>query len=76
MDVLGESFQLKGMMHCVCHNFTVALKKHNEWVHIDDFCVSVRSFLLIEHLFNSFSIGCASLKGSPFCRKDLKLAWR
>ena len=35
VDVLGESYQLKGMVRCASHHFTVALKKkHTEWVYI------------------------------------------
>ena len=57
MDVLGQTYELKGMVHCVSHHFTIAIKTDTEWIYIDDMCVSVRSFTSIQDLLNSYPNG-------------------
>ena len=60
MNALGEYYVLEGMVRCISHHFTVALKDDTSWVNIDDMCVSVRSYasfqaLLYEHFNGWFS---------------------
>jgi len=57
MDVLGEGYELKGMVHCISHHFTIAVNNHSEWIYIDDLCVSVRRFSSIQDLLNSYPNG-------------------
>ena len=57
MDVLGEGYELKGMVCCVSHHFTIAVNNHSEWIYIDDLCVSVRSFSSIQDLLNGYPNG-------------------
>ena len=44
LDILAQSYELKGMVRCASHHFTKAINNHIEWICIDDLCVSVRSF--------------------------------
>lgn len=57
MDVLGEGYELKGMVRCISHNFTIAVNNYSEWIYIDDLCVSVRRFSSIQDLLNSYPNG-------------------
>lgn len=57
IDVLGQSYELKGMVRCASHHFTVAINNHTEWIYIDDLCVSVRSFTSIQDLLNNYPNG-------------------
>ena len=50
LDILAQSFELKGMVRCASHHFTKATNNHTEWICIDDLCVSVRSFTSIQDL--------------------------
>ena len=43
MDILAQSYEMKGMVRCASHHFTVAINNHTEWICADDLCVSVRS---------------------------------
>ena len=52
MNVLGEYYVLKGMVRCISHHFTVALKDDTSWVYIDDMCVAVRSYTSFEALLH------------------------
>lgn len=36
MDVLGEGYELKGMVCCISHHFTIAVNNHSEWIYIDE----------------------------------------
>ena len=36
MDMLGQNYELKGMVQCVIHPFTVAIKDGTPWVYVDD----------------------------------------
>ena len=38
MDMLGQNYVLKGMVQCVSHHITVALKDGTPWVYVDDMC--------------------------------------
>jgi len=39
MDVLGQSYELKGMVRCASYHFTVAINNHTEWIYILMICV-------------------------------------
>ena len=58
MDVLGEDYELKGMVRCISHHFTIAVNNYSEWIYIDDLCVSVRRFSSVQDLLNSYPNGC------------------
>ena len=58
MDVLGESYVLKGMVRSLSDHFTVALKDDTCWVYIDDMCVSVRRYISLQDLLHHHSNGC------------------
>ena len=36
MDMLGQNYVLKGMVQCVSHHITVAIKDGTPWVYVDD----------------------------------------
>ena len=57
MDVLGQNYVLKGMVRCINHHFTVAIKDDIYWVYIDDMCVSVRSYTSFQDLLHSHCNG-------------------
>ena len=40
MDMLGQNYELKGMVQYVSHHFTVAIKVGTPWVYVDDMCDS------------------------------------
>ena len=42
MDMLGQNYVLKGMVQCVSHHITVAIKDGTPWVYVDDMCDSVK----------------------------------
>ena len=44
MDVLGQNYVLKGMVRCLNHHFTVAIKDDSLWVYIDGMCSSVKNY--------------------------------
>ena len=52
INVLGEYYVLKGMVRCINHHFTVALKDDTSWVYIDDMCVAVRNYTSFEALLH------------------------
>ena len=56
-DVLGEGYELKGMVRCISHHFKIAVNNHSEWIYIDDLCVWVRRFSSIQDLLNSYPNG-------------------
>jgi len=57
MDVLGQSYELKGMVRCASHHLTVATNNHTEWIYTDDLRVLVRSFTSIQDLLNNYPNG-------------------
>ena len=57
MYSVGEGYELKGMVRCLSHHFTIARNNHSEWIYIDDLCVSVISFSSIQDLLNSYPNG-------------------
>ena len=75
MDVLGQSYELKGMVRCASHHFTVAINNHSEWIYIDDLCVSVRSFTSIQDLLDNYPndwFFAVFEKSSPTLETDLQ----
>ena len=50
MDILDQSYELKGMLYCASHHFTETINNHTEWLCIYDLCVSVRSFTSVQDL--------------------------
>ena len=36
LDILAQSYELKGMVRCASHHFTKAINNHTEWICIDD----------------------------------------
>ena len=68
MDVLGEGYELKGMVRCISHHFTIAVNNYSEWIYIDDLCVSVRRFSSVQDLLNSYPNGCFfAIFGKSLC---------
>lgn len=57
MDVLGQNYVLKGMVRCLNHHFTVAIKDDSLWVYIDDMCSSVRNYTSCHDLLHSHPKG-------------------
>ena len=41
LDILAQSFELKGMVRCASHHFTKAINNRTEWIGIDGVCVCV-----------------------------------
>ena len=37
LDILAQSYELKGMVNCASYHFTVAINNHTEWI-----CIEVR----------------------------------
>ena len=40
LDILAQSYELKGMVRCASHHFTKAINNHTEWICIDVLFVS------------------------------------
>lgn len=40
IDLLGKRYRLEGMVQCMNHHFTVAIKDGFYWIYIDDMCFS------------------------------------
>ena len=40
LDILAQSYELKGMVRCASHHFTKGINNQTEWICIDDLCVS------------------------------------
>ena len=57
IDVLGERYGLAGMVRCMNHHFTVAIKDGFYWIYIDDMCVSVRHYNSFEDLLHQHPNG-------------------
>ena len=53
MDILGQNYVLKGMVQCVSHHITVAIKVGPPWVNVDDMCDSVKNSTSCQELFHS-----------------------
>ena len=51
LDILAQSYELKGMVRCASHHFTKTINNHTEWICIDDFVSVSQKF----H-FNSGSV--------------------
>lgn len=62
MDMLGQNYVLKGMVQCVSHHFTVAIKNGTHWVCVDDMCDSVRNYTSCQNLLHSNPKGCFFLQ--------------
>ena len=50
MDILAQSYELKGMVCCASHHFTDTINNQTEWLCIYDLCESVRSFDSVQDL--------------------------
>ena len=53
MDMLGQNYVLKGMVQCVSHHITVAIKDGTPWVYVDDMCDSVKNYTSCQDFFHS-----------------------
>ena len=53
MDMLGQNYVWKGMVQCVSHHFTVAIKVGTPWVYVDDMCDSVKNYTSCQDFFHS-----------------------
>ena len=53
MDMLGQNYVLKGMVQCVSHHITVAIKDGTPWRYVDDMCDSVKNYTSCQDLFHS-----------------------
>jgi len=53
MDVFGQNYVLKGIVRCLNHHFTVAIKDDSLWVYIDDMCSSVRNYTSCHDLLHT-----------------------
>ena len=51
--MLGQTYVLKGMVQCVSHHFTVAIKDGTHWVYVDDMCDSVKNYTSCQDLLHS-----------------------
>lgn len=45
------------MVCCVSYYFIVVINNYIEWIYIDDLCVLVRSFILIQDFLNNYFNG-------------------
>ena len=58
MDILAQSYELKGTVCCASHHITETINNHTEWLCIYDLCVPVGSFTSIQDLYNNYPNGC------------------
>ena len=49
--MLGQNYVLKGMVQCLSHHITVAIKDGTPWVYVDDMCDSVKNTVHARILF-------------------------
>ena len=52
MDMLGQNYVLKGMVQCVSHHITVAIKDGTPWRYVDDMCDSVKNYTSCQDFFS------------------------
>ena len=49
MDMLGQNYVLKGMVQCVSHHITVAIKDGTPWVYVDMLMICVIQSKITPH---------------------------
>ena len=72
--MLSQNYVLKGMVQCVSHHFTVAIKVGTPWVYVDDMCNSVKNYTSCQDFFIAIPKGgfLQYLRSQRTCISKLK----
>ena len=57
MDVSGNYYFLKAVVHCASHHFTVAINSGTHWLYYDDLCAAVQEYATFQDLLNAQANG-------------------